>query len=99
LRRARFLQLGLICLLGGIAIFVICSLSLEFYAFAGANEIIGILSAGLFLIACLVVFAGVCFALAEMRCALEPIKQESALVEEMVRSFDGRGMPATPARR
>jgi len=98
LRRARYLQLGLSCLLGGIGIFVICCLSLELYAFQGANEITGIVSATLFLIACLVVFTGVCFALAEMRCALEPIMQESALVEEMVRCFDGRRMQEPAAR-
>ena len=76
--------------MGGIGIFVICCLSLELYAFEGANEIIGVLSAALFLVASLVVLTGVCFALAEMRYALEPITQESALVEDMVRQFDGR---------
>ncbi len=90
LRRARLLQNALSCLLGGIGIFVICCLSLELYAFEGANEIIGVLSAALFLVASLVVLTGVCFALAEMRYALEPITQESALVEDMVRQFDGR---------
>ena len=99
LRRARFLQRALICLLGGIGIFVICCLSLELYAFEGANEALGIVSACLFLIASLVVFAGVCFALAEMRCALEPIIQESALVEDMVRQFDGRQPAPDPAER
>jgi hypothetical protein len=78
---------------------VICCLSLELYAFDGANEIIGIVSATLFLVACLVVFTGVWFALAEMRCALDPITQESALVEDMVRQFDGRHTPAEPAAR
>jgi hypothetical protein len=97
LRRARFLQLALTCLLGGIGVFVICCLSLELYAFEGANEIIGLVSAALFLIASLVVFAGVCFALAEMRLALEPIRAESALVEEMVRQFDGHRAAPKPA--
>jgi hypothetical protein len=99
LRRARFLQLALSCLLASIGIFVICCLSLELYAFEGANQTIGIVSAGLFLAASLVVFAGVCFALAEMRCALDPITQESALVEEMVRQFDGRHASPGPAAR
>ena len=97
--RARYLQIALSCLLGGIGIFVICCLSLELYAFDGANQIIGIVSAALFLVACLVVFTGVWFALAEMRCALDPITQESALVEDMVRQFDGRHTPAEPAAR
>ena len=97
LRRARFLQLALSCLLWGIGIFVICCLSLELYAFEGANETLGIVSATLFLVACLMVFTGVCFALAEMRCALGPITQESALVEEMVRQFDGRHAAPDPA--
>jgi hypothetical protein len=87
LRRAHFLQRTLGCLLSGIAIYVVCCLSLEFYAFDGANETIGIVSASLFLIASLVVLTGVCYAIAEMRCALEPIMQESALVEQMVRQF------------
>jgi len=97
LRRARFLQLALGCVLAAIGIFVICCLSLELYAFEGANETLGIVSATLFLVACLVVFTGVCFALAEMRCALEPITQESALVEDMVRQFDGRQAAQDPA--
>src|SRR6202034_1969261 len=42
LRRARFLQSALGCLLSGIGIFVICCLSLELYAFEGANETIGL---------------------------------------------------------
>ena len=85
------------CLLAGIGIFVICCLSLEFYAFDGANEIIGTVSATLFLVASSVVLIGVCFALAEMRCALDPITQESALVEDMVRQFDGIIAPALAA--
>ena len=88
LRRARFLQRGLLCLLGGIAIFVICCLALELYASSGANQSLGIISAALFLIACLAVFTGGCFALAEMRCSLEPIIQESALVDDMVHQLD-----------
>ena len=100
LTRARYLQLALSCLLVGIGIFVICCLSLELYAFEGANETIGLVSATLFLIASLVVFTGVCFAFAEMRCALEPITLESALVEEMVRQFDGvREVPEPTAHR
>lgn len=58
---------------------------------------LGVLSAGLFLIASLVVLAGVFFAFVEMRCALEPITQESALVEDMVRQFDGRPTAPEPA--
>jgi hypothetical protein len=99
LGRARYLQVALSCLLGGIAIFVICCLTLELYAFEGANETIGVISAALFLVACLVVFTGVCYALAEMRCALEPIMQESALVEDMVRQFDGHKAVREPVER
>ena len=98
LRRARYLQIALSCLLGGIGIFVVCCLSLELYAFEAANEIIGIVSATLFLVASLVVLTGVCFALAEMRCALYPIMQESRLVEEMVRQFDGLTTPGQAGR-
>lgn len=87
LRRARFLQRALLCVLGGIAIFVLSCLSLELYASEGSSQPLGILSAIIFLIACLLVLAGVCFALAEMACALQPIAQESALVDEMVRQF------------
>lgn len=97
LSRARLLQLALSCLLAGIATFVICCLSLELYAIEGAAQLIGILSALLFLAASLMVFTGVCFAFAEMRCALEPITQESALVEDMVRQFDGHRPATAPA--
>lgn len=89
LRRARLLQRALICLLSGIAMFVICCLTLELYAIEGAAQSIGIVSAALFLIGSLLVFSGVCFAIGEMRLALDPIIQESTLVEQMIRQFSG----------
>ena len=89
LRRARLLRSALICLLSGIALFVVCCLSLELYAMEEASRTIGFVSAGLFMLASLLVFCGVCFAIAEMRWALGPITQESAMVEDMVRRFDG----------
>ena len=89
LRRARLLQRALLCLLSGIATFVICCLCLELYAIEGAAQSIGLLSAALFLVASVLVFCGVCFAIGEMRLALDPITQESALVEKMIRQFSG----------
>jgi len=81
LRRAKLLQSTLTFLLTAIALLILSSLSLGFSAF---NSALIVPAAILFFIGCLCVFTAVCFAIAEIRSALDPIQLESEFVQEMV---------------
>jgi len=81
LHRAKLLQTTLTFLLTAIALLILSSLSLGFSAFSSG---LIIPAAILFFIGCLSVFTAVCFAIAEIRAALDPIQLESQFVQEMV---------------
>jgi len=87
LRRAKLLQTTLTFLLSAIALLILSSLCLGFSAFNGS---LIIPAAILFFIGCACVFTAVCFAIAEIRAALDPIRLESEFVQEMVLSAPER---------
>ena len=88
LRRASLLQRTLLCMLGGIGIFILCSVTLEISAISGFPELLSIAAAAFFLLATMLIFTGICFAVAEMMRALDPITQESVFVEDLIRRFE-----------
>jgi hypothetical protein len=84
LRRAKLLQSTLTFLLSAICLLILSSLALGLSAFYPG---LLIPAAVLFFIGCIAVFTAVCFAIAEIRAALDPIQLESRFVQEMVQEL------------
>ncbi|HSW45677.1 MAG TPA: DUF2721 domain-containing protein [Phycisphaerae bacterium] len=79
-RRARLMQLGILCLLATIASLTICSLALGLSTFhSGANYIalVCFVFGGIFLL------MSVILAAVEMKAALDPVEQESQFVSRL----------------
>jgi hypothetical protein len=85
-RRAKLIRLALICLLLTVGCLAVCSLAL------GLSTVLPPLlyaAVGFFVAGMLTLIAGVCFALAEVGRALEPVDLESRFVRDMVERYDG----------
>jgi hypothetical protein len=92
LRRARLIRLALICLLLTVGCLAVCSLALGLSA---VWPPLAYLAVGCFVAGMSALVAGVCFALAEVRRALEPVDLESRFVREMVERLNDAGEAAS----
>ena len=76
--KAKAIQKGLYCLLAAILAFLICSLLGAATVF---HESVGMIALGMHVLGLLLFFAGICWAIWELRLSLTPLDEERAYLE------------------